>query len=34
VPSPELIDAVRDDVLAFCGSARLRDDMTMMLVER
>jgi hypothetical protein len=34
VPSPELIDAVREDVLAFCGSARPRDDMTMMLVER
>jgi serine phosphatase RsbU (regulator of sigma subunit) len=32
--SPDLIDAVREDVLAFCGSARPRDDMTMMLVER
>jgi len=32
--SPELIDAVREDVLAFCGAARPRDDMTMMLVER
>jgi sigma-B regulation protein RsbU (phosphoserine phosphatase) len=32
--SPDLIDAVRDDVLAFCGSVRLRDDMTMMAVER
>jgi phosphoserine phosphatase RsbU/P len=32
--SPELIDAVREDVLAFCGSARPRDDMTMMVVER
>ena len=32
--SPGLIDAVREDVLAFCGSARPRDDMTLMLVER
>jgi sigma-B regulation protein RsbU (phosphoserine phosphatase) len=32
--SPELIDAVRDDVLAFCGSVRPHDDMTMMVVER
>jgi len=32
--SPELIDAVREDVLAFCGSVRPHDDMTMMLVER
>jgi phosphoserine phosphatase RsbU/P len=32
--SPDLLDAVRDDVLAFCGSARPRDDMTMMVVER
>ncbi|PYQ14340.1 MAG: hypothetical protein DMF80_12880 [Acidobacteria bacterium] len=32
--SPDLIDAVRDDVLSFCGSARPRDDMTMMVVER
>jgi serine phosphatase RsbU (regulator of sigma subunit) len=32
--SPELIDAVRADVLAFCGSVRPRDDMTMMVVER
>lgn len=32
--SPDLIDAVREDVLAFCGSTRPHDDMTMMLVER
>lgn len=32
--SPDLIDAVRDDVLAFSGSVRPRDDMTMMAVER
>jgi sigma-B regulation protein RsbU (phosphoserine phosphatase) len=32
--SPELIDAVREEVLAFCGSAPPRDDMTMMVVER
>jgi serine phosphatase RsbU (regulator of sigma subunit) len=32
--SPDLIEAVREDVLAFCGSARPRDDMTMMVVER
>ena len=32
--SPDLIDAVREDVLLFCGSARPRDDMTMMAVER
>ena len=32
--SPGLIDAVREDVLAFCGPARPRDDMTLMLVER
>jgi phosphoserine phosphatase RsbU/P len=32
--SPELIDAVREDVLAFCGSVRPHDDMTMMVVER
>ena len=32
--STDLIDAVRDDVLAFSGSVRPRDDMTMMAVER
>lgn len=32
--SPDLIDAVRDDVLGFCGAVRPRDDMTMMAVER
>jgi serine phosphatase RsbU (regulator of sigma subunit) len=31
---PELIEGVREDVLAFCGSARPRDDMTMMVVAR
>jgi len=31
---PDLLDAVRDDVLAFCGSVRPRDDMTMMVVQR
>ena len=32
--SPDLLDAVRDAVLAFCGSTRPRDDMTMMVVQR
>ena len=32
--SPELIDAVREDVLAFAGPVRPHDDMTMMVVER
>jgi serine phosphatase RsbU (regulator of sigma subunit) len=32
--SPDLIESLREDVLAFCGSARPRDDMTMMIVER
>jgi sigma-B regulation protein RsbU (phosphoserine phosphatase) len=32
--SPELIEAVRDDVLGFCDRVRPRDDMTMMVVER
>ncbi|HET6900256.1 MAG TPA: PP2C family protein-serine/threonine phosphatase, partial [Vicinamibacteria bacterium] len=31
---PELIESVREDVLAFCGNIRPRDDMTMMLVAR
>jgi sigma-B regulation protein RsbU (phosphoserine phosphatase) len=31
---PGLIESVRDDVLAFCGTARPRDDMTMMVVAR
>ena len=31
---PELIESVRQDVLAFCGNVRPRDDMTMMLVAR
>jgi sigma-B regulation protein RsbU (phosphoserine phosphatase) len=31
---PQLIEGVREDVLAFCGSARPRDDMTMMVVAR
>jgi serine phosphatase RsbU (regulator of sigma subunit) len=34
LPSPELIESVRVDVLAFCGSTPPRDDMTMMVVER
>jgi hypothetical protein len=29
---PQLIEGVREDVLAFCGSVRPRDDMTMMVV--
>ena len=28
------IESVREDVLAFCGNMRPRDDMTMMLVAR
>jgi len=31
---PDLIESVREDVLAFCGTVRPRDDMTMMLVAR
>ena len=31
---PDLIESVRDDVLAFCGNTRPHDDMTMMLVAR
>ena len=31
---PDLIESVREDVLAFCGNIRPRDDMTMMLVAR
>jgi serine phosphatase RsbU (regulator of sigma subunit) len=31
---PDLIESVREDVLAFCGTVRPRDDMTMMLVTR
>ena len=31
---PDLIESVREDVLAFCGNMRPRDDMTMMLVAR
>ena len=34
LPPPELIESVREDVLAFCGNIRPRDDMTMMLVAR
>jgi hypothetical protein len=34
LPPPELIESVREDVLAFCGNMRPRDDMTMMLVAR
>ena len=30
----ELIDGVRADVMAFCGSSPPRDDMTMMVVAR
>ncbi len=30
----ELLDGVRDDVLAFCRDARPRDDMTLMIVAR
>jgi serine phosphatase RsbU (regulator of sigma subunit) len=30
----ELLDGVRDDVLAFCRQARPRDDMTLMIVAR
>lgn len=31
---PDLIESVREDVLAFCGNMRPRDDMTMMVVAR
>jgi serine phosphatase RsbU (regulator of sigma subunit) len=31
---PDLIEGVREDVLAFCGSVRPRDDITMMVVAR
>jgi sigma-B regulation protein RsbU (phosphoserine phosphatase) len=31
---PDLVESVREDVLAFCGNMRPRDDMTMMLVAR
>jgi sigma-B regulation protein RsbU (phosphoserine phosphatase) len=34
LPHPRLIDAVREDVLSFCGPARPRDDMTLMVVGR
>lgn len=34
LPAPALIEGVREDVLAFCGRARPRDDMTMMIVAR
>jgi phosphoserine phosphatase RsbU/P len=34
MPSPDLIEAIRQDVLAFCGNNLPRDDMTMMAVER
>ncbi len=34
VPSDELIRALVADVLAFCGAARVRDDMTLMTVSR
>ncbi len=34
VPSDELIKALVDDVLKFCGAARLSDDMTLMAVSR
>ncbi len=33
-PAEALLAALRDDVLAFCGPVRPRDDMTMLLVER
>ena len=31
---PDLIEGVREDVLAFCGTARPRDDMTLMVLAR
>jgi phosphoserine phosphatase RsbU/P len=34
LPPAALIDGLREDVLAFCGAMRPRDDMTMMLVAR
>jgi serine phosphatase RsbU (regulator of sigma subunit) len=34
VPHRELVEAVREDVLAFCGPVRPRDDMTLMIVGR
>lgn len=34
LPPPDLIEGVREDVLVFCGSARPRDDMTMMVLAR
>lgn len=34
VPAPDLNEGLRQDVLAFCGSARPRDDMTTMVVAR
>jgi len=30
----ELLDALQQDVLAFCGSARPRDDMTLLVLAR
>lgn len=33
-PADALLTAVKDDVLAFCGPVRPRDDMTLLLVER
>lgn len=33
-PADTLLAALRDDVLAFCGPVRPRDDMTLQLVER
>jgi sigma-B regulation protein RsbU (phosphoserine phosphatase) len=34
VPAKELLSALLDDVVAFCGSVRPRDDMTAMVVDR
>jgi serine phosphatase RsbU (regulator of sigma subunit) len=34
LPGAALVEAVRDDVLHFCGPVRPRDDMTLMVVER
>jgi sigma-B regulation protein RsbU (phosphoserine phosphatase) len=34
LPHRDLIEAVREDVLAFCGPVRPRDDMTLMVVGR
>jgi sigma-B regulation protein RsbU (phosphoserine phosphatase) len=34
MPSPELIKALVNDVLKFCGAARVSDDMTLIMVTR